>query len=185
MFRWVRRALIVFALVLLVGGGILVLTSRPDLENARDDVNARWRALRPGLDQRYALLAQANAATKTAGGPERNLVNDVEQALVSWRADKTKSVDTQVDDANELEALGRRLTNTVDQSARLQAIPTVVTRAGQFDQAQLPVSATGFNQAVRDYENARGGSLRRPVASLLGYPSMTSLDASGSAPTSA
>src|SRR4051794_12289156 len=108
MFRWVRRALIVIALVLLVGGGILVLTSRPALQNARDDVDARWRALRPGLEQRYTLLAQANAATKTAGGPERALVNDIERSLVVWRTDKTKSVDTQVDDANELEALGRR-----------------------------------------------------------------------------
>jgi hypothetical protein len=185
MFRWVRRALIVIALVLLVGGGILALTSRSDLENARDDVHTRWRAVRPALDERYALLAQANSATKQAGGPERELVNDIERALASWRVDKTKSVDTQVDDANELEALGRRLTNTVDNSARLQAISPVVTAAGRFDDAQPPVSATAFNRAVRDYEDARGGSFRRPIASLLGFPSITSLDVQSSTPTSA
>jgi hypothetical protein len=185
MFRWVRRALIVIALVLLVGGGILVLTSRPDLQNARDDVNARWRALRPGLEQRYALLAQANAATKAAGGPERDLVSEVERALTAWQTDRTKSVDTQVDDANELEALGRRLTNTVDQSARLQAIPTVVTTATRFDDARMPVAADAFNNAVRHYEDSRGGSLRRPIASVLGFSSITSLDVPTTAPSSA
>jgi hypothetical protein len=185
MFRWVRRALIVFALVLLVGGGILVLTSRPDLQNARDDVNTRWRAVRPGLEQRYALLAQANAATKRAGGPERDLVSEIERSLARWHADTSKSVDVQVDDANELEALGRRLTNTVGNSARLQALPAVVTSSARFGASDPPVAANGFNKAVRDYEDARGGSLRRPVASLLGFSSISSLDVPASPPASA
>ena len=185
MFRWVRRALIVIALVLLVGGGILALTSRSDLQNARDDVNTRWRSVRPGLEQRYALLQQANAATKRAGGPERELVSEIERSLAIWRADRSKPVDVQVDDANELEALGRRLTNTVDNSARLQALPAVVTSSGKFDDSEPPVAANGFNKAVRDYEDARGGSLRRPIASVLGFASITSLDVPVPASTSA
>ncbi len=185
MFRWVRRGLIVFALLLLVGGGILALTSRSDLESSNDDVNARWGALRTGLDQRYALLAQANAATKQAGGPERDLVDAIDRALARWRADKTKPVDAQVDDTNELEALGRRLTNMVEHSARLQANAPVVTAASNFGDARPPVAATAFNRAVREYEDARGGSLRRPIASLLGYSSITSLDVESATPPSA
>src|SRR5215813_1577511 len=107
MFRWVRRALIVVALVVLIGGVILAITSRPDLKNSRADVDARWGVLRGPLDTRYALLANANYDVRDAGGPERTIVTDIDRALREWRNDRRAAVPTQVDDANELEALGR------------------------------------------------------------------------------
>src|SRR4051812_31078409 len=120
MFRWVRRALVVVALVVLVGGGILAVTARPGLRNAREEVNSRWAVLRPALDQRYELLAAAGTATRTAGGPQRDLVGTIDAALRDWRTSKGASVGAQVDDANALEALGRRLTTTVAASTRLR-----------------------------------------------------------------
>jgi hypothetical protein len=176
MFRWVRRALLVVALVVLVGGGILALTARPDLENARSEMNARWRALRGALDQRYQLLQNANDATRTAGGPERNIVRAIDSALTDWRRSRTASVPAQVADANALEGLGRRLTTTVNASTRLQGVPEVVTPTNRFRDANVPESARAFNRAVRDYEDARGGSLRRPIAGLMGYDSVLSYD---------
>jgi O-acetyl-ADP-ribose deacetylase (regulator of RNase III) len=176
MFRWVRRALLGFALVVLVGGGVLALTARSDLKSARATVNSRWQALRPALETRYALLAAANTATGAAGGPERDIVRSIDTALTDWQRDKTASVPTQIDDANALEALGRRLTTTVTASARLKALPAVMTAATNFGKATVPESARTFNRAVRDFEDARGGSVRRPIANLLGYDSIASFD---------
>jgi len=176
MFRWVRRALIVVALVVLVGGGLIALTSRPDLKNSRDDVDARWVVLRPALDSRYALLAEANDAVRSAGGPEREIVTGIDTALREWRDDKRASVPTQVDDANALEALGRRLATSVTTSSRLNATREVTQPTNRFRGATVPVTANAFNRAVRDYEGARGGSLRRPIAALLGYRSIAAYD---------
>jgi hypothetical protein len=176
MFRWVRRALLVVALVVLVGGGILALTARPDLDRARNDVESRWQALRPALDARYELLAQANQEAKTAGGPERDVVRSIDAALAKWRRDRNGPVATQVDDANVLEGLGRRLTATVNASPRLMASDAVVLRTAQFEDAEVPEQARSFNAAVRDYEDARGGSVRRPIAGLLGFDPVASFD---------
>src|SRR3954452_1687209 len=179
MFRWVRRALLVVALGVLVGGGLLALTARPDLQRGRSDVEDRWRTLRTALDTRYELLAAANAATQAQGGPEREIVTQVNTALSRWRGDARAPVTRQIEDANTLEALGRRLTTTVTASARLKSLTTVTTPTNRFRDAAFPVSATGFNRAVRDYEDARGGSLRRPIAGLLGYDSIAGLDVPG------
>jgi hypothetical protein len=177
MFRWVRRALLVVALVVLVGGGILALTARPDLEGTQDDVEARWDDLRPALDRRYELLAAATAAVVDAGGPERDVVQRLDEALGQWPTNRSASVRAQVDDANELEALGRRLVTLVGGSPSLQA-PEVVAATTRFDEAPLPETARAFNTAVREYEDARGGSFRRPIASLLGHDTIAAFDTS-------
>src|SRR5215213_804413 len=104
MFRWVRRALLVVALVVLVGGGILALTARPDLDNARQDAETRWNALRrPALDARYELLASVNDALEASGGPRRDIIDEVDEALRAWQTNKRSALDAQVRDANELE----------------------------------------------------------------------------------
>jgi hypothetical protein len=177
MFRWVRRALVVIALVVVVGGLLLALTARPDLNRTQDDVEARWKTLRPALDQRYELLRAASDATRAAGGPERDITTSIDTALSDWRRSRTASVTGQVENANTLEALGRRLVTTVEASGRLQAQKAVVTPVNRLAGATVPASAEAFNRAVRDYEDARGGSLRRPVVGLMGYDSIPSYDA--------
>jgi hypothetical protein len=176
MFRWVRRAVLVIALVVLVGSALLALTARPDLNRTRSDVRARWAPLRTELESRYQLLANANNATRAAGGPERAIVSDIDAALADWRASKTASVTTQVHAANVLEALGRRLTTAVTGSARLRAMNAVIAAARAYANAAEPPSAAAFDTAVRKYENARGGSFRRPVVGLFGYDSIPSYD---------
>jgi hypothetical protein len=178
MFRWVRRALLVVALVVLVGGGILALIARPDLDSTRNDVESRWRVLRPALDTRYDLLAEANEQTKVAGGPQRDIVRDIDAALAKWRRDRNAPVATQVDDANNLQGLGRRLSATVTGSPRLMAENAVVLRTIRYADAEIPEQARSFNTSVRDYEDARGGSIRRPIAGLLGFDAIASYDTS-------
>jgi hypothetical protein len=176
MFRWVRRALLVIALVVLVGVAIIALTARPDLDGARDDVESRWRVLRPALADRYELLDEANSAMQDAGGPPRDITRSVSRALVAWRRDPNAPLDVQIERTNTLEALGRRLVVTVDASSRLRELPAVIEPVDAFREAPMPESARAFNTAVHDFEDARGGSLRRPIANALGYDSIPSLD---------
>jgi hypothetical protein len=176
MFRWVRRALVVVALVVIVGGLLLALTARGDLNRTQDDVEARWKVLRPALDQRYELLRAANDATRAAGGPEREITTSIDAALADWQRSRTASVTGQVENANTLELLGRRLTTSVAASTRLQAQQEVVAPVNRFAAATVPASADAYNRAVRSYEDARGGSLRRPVVGLMGYDSIPSYD---------
>jgi hypothetical protein len=183
MFRWVRRALLVVALVVLVGGGILALTARPDLDNARQDAETRWNALRrPALDARYELLASVNDALEASGGPRRDIIDEVDEALRAWQTNKRSALDAQVRDANELEALGRRLTRAITTSARLKAIPQVLTPANRYRTAEVPEAARGFNRAVADYEDERSGTLREPIAGLLGFDPIPTYDAPAAAP---
>ncbi len=180
MFRWVRRAVLVVALVVLVGGGLLVLTARPDLNRTRDTVRAQWSALRPEVAARAQLLTTANNATRDAGGPERSIVSEVDAALADWRTSTTASVATQVTDANALEAAGRRLAAAVDASARLRAMAAVTAPVNAYTNAAAPADAAAFNAAVNKYEKARGGSLRRPVVGLFGYDTIPAYDSPAS-----
>jgi hypothetical protein len=64
----------------------------------------------------------------------------------------------------------------VSASGRLNTLASVTKPANRFRAANVPVTANAFNRAVRDYEDARGGSLRRPIADILGYHSIAGYD---------
>jgi hypothetical protein len=178
MFRWVRRTIVVVALVVVVGGGLLVLTARGDLNRTQDTVDTHWTALRPALETRYQLLSNAADASKN-DAVTRPLAVQTAAALQTWRTDAHASVATQVTDANNLEAFGRRLATTVGASARLQGNAAIAQPVNAFTAAPVPAAAAPFNRAVHSYENARGGPLRRPVVSLFGYDSIPAVDLSG------
>jgi hypothetical protein len=175
MFRWVRRALVVVALIVVVGGGLLVLTARGDLNRTQHTVNTRWTALRPALNTRYQLLSQAATASQS-DAVTRPLAVQTAAALQAWNANANGAVATQVADANNLEAFGRRLATTVGASTRLQANAAIAGPVNTFTTAPVPAGTTPFNQAVHSYEDARGGPLRRPVVALFGYDSIPALD---------
>jgi hypothetical protein len=175
MFRWVRRALVVVALIVVIGGGLLVLTARGDLNRTQHTVDTRWTALRPALNTRYQLLSQAATAAQN-DAVTRPLAVQTAAALQAWSANTNASVSTQVTDANNLEAFGRRLATTVGASSRLQGNAAIAGPVNAFTGAAVPAGATPFNQAVHSYENARGGALRRPVVTLFGYHSIPAID---------
>ena len=67
MARRVRRLAVVVLLLLIAGAVALVLTTRPGLEDKRDDVESAWTPLRAPLGGRYERLAAVNAEMRAAG----------------------------------------------------------------------------------------------------------------------
>jgi hypothetical protein len=61
------------------------------------------------------------------------------------------------------------LSAAVDASARLQSQAPVVNAVHAYSGTTPPAEATPFNAAVRTYEDARNGFMRRPIAGVLGY----------------
>ncbi|MGQ0823575.1 MAG: hypothetical protein ACT4OX_00855 [Actinomycetota bacterium] len=180
--RIVRRAVPIVLLALVVGVVAIVLTSRPDLEHARDDVEDRWDAVAPLLDERYALLASATEAVQSTPGPVGELAGAVVEALEEWDATRAGgSVGGQVEVANRLEARSRRLTAAATASPRLAGNTEI---AAAFEAAAAAAAAAAgpgeavaaFNAAVRHYEDERRGPLRETIADLFGYDPVPALD---------
>lgn len=181
MWRMIRRLLLVLVVAAVVAVTAVGVTARPDLERRRDDAVQHWRPLREPLDARYAALADLNDAVREAGGPERDVTGAIDTALAAWRASGDAPVARQVDTANDLEGLARRLLATIADSARLHGAAAVSAAADAFAGQPIPESARAFNSAARDYRDARAGVLREPVAGLLGHDPLPLLDTGGAA----
>ena len=166
----VLRQLLPFLVVLLIVGALaLVLSSRPQLEDARDEVDARWRAVAAPLSARYELLAAASTAARANTGPAGAVAAEVDTALAAWAEARDGEVAGAVDAANDLEGLGRRLVAAVAASPALAGDPAVQAAIAGFATAAPPEPATPFVTAVRAYEDERDGPLRGVVAEALGY----------------
>lgn len=176
MWRTVRRLLLLLVVAAAVGVLAVAVTARPGLERTRDDAVERWRPLRDPLDARYAALADVNDAVREAGGPERDASSELDAALATWRASSNAPVATQVDAANALEGLARRLRTAVAASERLSGDPGVEEAVEALDRHRVPESARVFNAAAADYHEARAGLLRERVAALLGHDPLPLLD---------
>jgi hypothetical protein len=162
----VMRVLVPAAVVLAIVAGVTsVLSARPDIQHAKSAVDTAWTPLGRQLEPRYVFLAAADRQVAALSGPVHELAADVGRALTSWQAARRGgSVASQVQAANTLEALGRRLIATAIASPRVQgsAKQAVITYA------QTTVSAASFNDAVQKYERERRGPLRGVVATVLG-----------------
>jgi hypothetical protein len=166
--------LVVLLIAAVIAAGALMT---PDLSDARDRVDARWTPLREPLDARYQALAALSAALHDAGAGERAVVVEIDAVFVRWqdllvigpsRADAAREATT----ANELESLARRVRANIAGSDRLSANEAVLAAVTAFD--LTPPAAPiidAYNRAVRRYERERSGSVKRLLASLLGYES--------------
>lgn len=180
MLRTLRRAVLVLLLFAAIAGAAIALTTRPDLERARDDATATWKAVRSPLTARYDALSKADNAARAAGGTGRDVVEDIGAALDRWRAAASGSpVSEQVAAANELEGLIRRLTASVEASGRLRSDATVTAAVSGLADAKIPEAGRAFNEAARDYAAKRGGPVRHVVSGLLGYDEIPALDLGG------
>ncbi len=183
MARRVRRLAVVALVLLVIGAIALVLTTRPQLEDSRGDVDRAWTPLRAPLAARYDRLAEVNAQLAAAGGGER----DVARALGPWltRWDDLKraragdaDADAEAEAADQLEGLANRLRAVVASSDRLRAAEGLNQAIAAFQgtaNPQLVGIIKPYNEAVRHYEDERNGLLRSPVASVLGYDSRPQL----------
>ncbi len=170
-----RKGLALLVLVVLVGLAlVLVVTSRPELNTARDATESTWNPLIAPLNARYAALAvlvdQTDAALQATG---EGTVDEagMKVALQRWTA-ATKSDDSKkmVAAANELEARVGQLRAVLNASVRLSQTPPVAEARTAFDQTAAPAElVAAYNEAVRKYQRTRESTARRLVAQVFGY----------------
>jgi hypothetical protein len=180
MSRRVIVLLLVVVVVLLLGGAAAVVaTSRTDLEDDRDAVDARWAALRVPLAARYDGLGQLADALGVAGAGARAYTVDLTGELATWRdlaARRDPDPAAEAVSANRLEGLAARVRANVAQSARLSRDPGVAAAFAAFDAALVPPDdVDAYNAAVRRYQSTRTGTLTRIPADLLGYDARPAL----------
>ena len=178
-----RPALALRLVVLLVsaaaaGSAVLVVGSRPDLEEARTRADAAWAALRPVLDERYAAAGEAVAACRDRLREDRPLFRDLDQARAAWADAARRGVEAEVAASNRLEGLLARLSVTVASTPRLRSSRAV---GGALDavagsDAAADAGRRAYNEAVGAYEAVRGGFPRRLVAGALGFDSRRTLE---------
>ena len=166
--RWILLALI----VVVVGGAVaLAVVERPKLEDDRDAVDARWSTLRPPLDDRYDLLADALTAFAAAGGGDRAVTKELGAALSAWTtASRAKEPAEEVEAANHVEAQATRLRTNVLGSPRLSKEQALIAAVTAFD-GSAPAAALveAYNRNVVRYQEERRSTLGAPVARILGY----------------
>jgi len=147
--RVVRVLLPLLIVAALVGAASSVLSARPDLQKAKRNVDASWTSVSGQLDNRYVLLAKVDDNLRPVPGPMHAIVTDLDTALAHWRAVHLhSSVATQVNAANDVEALARRLLLTEKTSPRVQGNATILNAIRDYDVVSSMTAATAFNQRV-------------------------------------
>src|SRR5262249_19585209 len=137
-------------IVLIVAAALVIFTRRPDLEDARKQVDSTWTAATPALDARYALLATATKAVQGTPGPVGQVATQVDTRLQAWlQARTSKTRDRSIEVANDLDGLGRRFVLVVQHSPRLSANADVMNAVNAFAQAPESAEVTRFSEAVQ------------------------------------
>src|SRR5262249_39879518 len=167
--RVVRVLLVVLVVAAVVGAGSSVLSARPDLDNAKRNVDTAWNAVAPRLDARYLQLAAVALHLSGVAGPVHTVARDADTALAHWRDVRQHgSVAGQVAAGNEVEAMGRRMLATQAASPRVRGNATLLRDVDKFLSLSTGTAAADFNQAVESYEHERRGPVRAVVAGVLG-----------------
>jgi hypothetical protein len=168
----------------IVAGVVVVLTSRNELQSSRRDVEDTWKPLRSGLDERYGELAVANSSVKSVPGPLHAISTKVSSAEADWhRVEQSGSVSSQVNAANSLESLGRRLVIASRAAPRLVGQTAALSAIATYAGLQPPTTAGAFNAAVDRFENERTRPAKSVAARILGYDSIPAYSTTGSTGT--
>jgi hypothetical protein len=167
-WRVLRVLIPVLIVAVLVAGVVAVFVARPDIESAKDDVDAQWAKLAPALTVRYDALAQADEPLKAIPGSIRTVANDVDTALQRWRqVEDGGAIDAQVRAANSVEAASRRMLVVVTDSPRVKGNNAVQQPLLVFIGTPAP-DPTAFNASVATYQAERRGPVRQIIADLVG-----------------
>jgi len=152
-----------------------VLTTRPQLDDGRDDVDRAWTPVRAPLTARYERLAAVHAEATSAGAGDRGVTRQLGLTLARWdrlrrAGDADADAEAEATTANQLEGLAARLRAVVLSSDRLRGVDPVNQALAAFQgTAPEPRTRQAYNDAVQDYEDTRTSFVRRPVADLFGY----------------
>jgi hypothetical protein len=166
--RWVILALVLVA----VGGAVaLVVVEQPELDHTRRSVDARWKALRPSLDDRYAKLAATLTQLSDAGAGDRSVGRSLDGALAVWTESVRRAdAGAEADAANQLESGATRLHANIAASPRLSRVGALTGALAAFDDTPPPATlVTAYNDAVQRYQRKRAATLGVPVARVLGF----------------
>jgi hypothetical protein len=170
--RWFVLAVVV---LVAVGAAAAWFTVRPDLDTARDRVDAAWTPLRAPLAARYAALGGVAKALTDGGAGDRAVTKDLDAELARWNklallGPRHTDAAQEATIANGLEALARRLRANVNASVKLSSNTAITNALLAYDQAVVSIPEVKlYNHAVHAYEDERSGTLHRLVADLLGY----------------
>ena len=165
----------------IIAGIVVVVTSRSQLQSSRRQVEDTWRPLRTGLDERYGALAIANSSVKAVPGPLHAISTKVSSAEADWqRVEQNGSVRSQVNAANSLESLGRRLVIAARAAPRLVGQTAALNAIAIYAGLKPPASADAFNAAVAHFENERTRPAKSLAARVLGYDSIPAYSTPGS-----
>ena len=181
--RLLRIFIPLLVIAAIVAGVVVVLTSRSELQDARRQVDAKWRPLRSALDARYGTLTTADNSVRSIPGPLHQIVTQIDTAEARWRDLESNggSVSAEVSAANNLEALGRRLVLAARAAPRLKGNTAALAALAAYAGAAPPAApSVAFEAAVNHYERERTRPAKRFAAGILGYESVPIYDASGS-----
>jgi hypothetical protein len=158
----------------IVAGIVVVMTSRNELQSSRREVEDTWKPLRGDLDDRYGKLTAANEAVKTVPGPLHAISTKVTAAYGDWtRIERQQgSVSSEVNAANNLESLGRRLVLAARAAPRLAGQKAALAAITTYSSLAAPSAADPYNRAVDHFETERNRPARSLAASILGYESI-------------
>ena len=171
LLRLLRIFIPLLLVAAIVAGIVVVLTSRNELQSSRRDVEDTWTPLRRDLDQRYKTLTIANDAVKSVPGPLHAISTKVTSAYSDWgRLERQNgSVSSQVNAANTLESLGRRLVLAARAAPRLAGRTTALAAVAAYAALKPPSAADQYNNAVDHFEKERNRPARSLAAGILGY----------------
>jgi hypothetical protein len=164
----------------IIAGIVVVVTSRSQLRSSRRQVEDTWKPLRNGLDERYGALAIANTSVNSVPGPLHAISTKVSSAEADWqRVEQSGSVSSQVNAANTLDSLGRRLVIAARAAPRLVGQTAKLNAIAFYAGLKSPASADAFNKAVADFENERTRPAKSVAARILGYDSIPTYSTTG------
>jgi hypothetical protein len=181
MARTVRRVVFLIAFVLVVGAVVVVITTRPDLQDSAEKADRAWVALLPQLNARYQALAGVEQQLEAAGVGDRQVVKDLKREIAVWVNDEGTDPGGQAKVASTLEALAARAVamraapRLAGNAALLQAVTTFNTKKPSAALVRR------YNDDVTAYQKTRTKTMTRIVASLDGYSARPTLQLAATA----
>ena len=176
--RVVRVLLLVLIVAVIVGAASSVLSARPDLQNAKRNVDTSWSALSGPLDQRYLLLADAEpeAAADPRTDPRARRRRRRRAHALARRSGARRGRrpgqgrEQRRGPRPPARGDGRGLPAGAERSRRRRR------RSSTFIGDGSRAGAVDFNKTVESYEHERRGPVRAVVASVLGDGTIPVLD---------
>jgi hypothetical protein len=177
MSRRVRRLALVLAAVVLIAVVVLVLTSRPRLEDDRDAAKDVWTEdIRGPLSDRYQRLTDVVVQLREAGAGDRDVTEALARELDRWdelRRASDPDVAAEVETSNRLEGLWTRAQASIARSPRLSASePLLAARQAFVAAAPPPPAVEAYNRAAEEYQDTREALRYGLVAGVFGYDAL-------------